>query len=159
MKIYFITIVFIIIVPGLQPEKKEKDKIFDQLYALEGKWLMKTKNGAIGEEWTKINDDYLQNRGYIIKGFDTMVTERIALRNTQEGIFYISTVEDQNNKLPVSFKLTSTNNNIFVFENPDHDFPRRISYSFINKDSLYAWIDDGKEIPEKKSAFRYSRQR
>ncbi|MEP7144462.1 MAG: DUF6265 family protein [Ferruginibacter sp.] len=133
------------------------DPVFDQLYTLEGHWIMKTKNGIIGEEWTKIDSDYLQSRGYMTKGIDTITTERVALRNTTEGIFYTSTVENQNNRQPIAFRLTSSDNNTFVFENPLHDYPKRISYRFINKDSLHAWIDNGKERTEEKSAFRYSR--
>jgi hypothetical protein len=120
---------------------------------------MKTKKGIIGEEWKKINNDYLQNRGYTVRGNDTITTERVALRNTTEGIFYTSTVEDQNNQQPISFKLSSAVNNVFIFENPQHDFPKRITYNLITKDSLRAWIDDGKEIPEKKMLFQYSRQK
>lgn len=42
---------------------KNNDPIFDQLFTLEDKWIMKTKKGAIGEQWVKMNNDYLQNRG------------------------------------------------------------------------------------------------
>lgn len=159
MKNFLAAITFIITLPVFINRDKHNDKIFDQLYSLEGKWIMKTKKGAIGEEWIKVSNDYLQNRGYMIRGNDTIITERVALRNTKEGIFYTSTVEDQNNKQPTAFRLTSADSNIFVFENPHHDYPKRISYTFINRDSLYAWIDDGKDIPEKKSAFRYGRQK
>jgi Domain of unknown function (DUF6265) len=159
MKKYLLAIIFIITCAAFINPEKINDQIFAQLYLLEGKWIMKTKMGAVGEEWTKINKDYLQNRGYMIRGNDTIITERVALRNTKEGIFYTSTVEDQNNRQPIPFRLVSSNKNIFVFENPLHDYPKRISYSLVNNDSLYAWIDDGKEIPEKKSAFRYTRQK
>ena len=33
--------------------------------------------------------------------------------------------------MPISFKFTSELKNIFIFENPDHDFPKRIVYEFI----------------------------
>lgn len=121
----------------------DKDKVFKKLYALEGTWKMNGKRGAVYEEWVIINDDYLQNKGYIIRIDDTIVTERVSLTNSKEGIFYTSTVEDQNNKKPVSFKLTSYEGNQFVFENPGHDFPKRIVYRFITTDSLHAFIDDG----------------
>ncbi|MBC7889935.1 MAG: hypothetical protein H7Z13_18825 [Ferruginibacter sp.] len=159
MKKGLAAVIFIIALTAFINTEKQNDPIFDQLHALEGKWIMKTKKGAIGEEWKKINKDYLQNRGFMIRGNDTITTEKVALRCTKEGIFYTSTVEDQNNRQPTAFRLTSVANNIFVFENPQHDYPKRISYSFITKDSLYAWIDDGKIITEKKSTFRYSRQK
>ena len=158
MKNYSFSIILLFLCSAFINGAKKSHAAFDQLYVLEGNWIMKTKKGFIGEEWKKINNDYLQNRGYTIRGNDTITTERVALRNKAEGIFYTSTVEVQNNQQPISFKLSSAVNNLFVFENPQHDFPKRITYNLISKDSLRAWIDDGKEIPEKRMLFQYSRQ-
>ena len=47
---------------------------------------------------------------------------------------------------------------MFVFENPEHDFPKRIVYKLITTDSLHAYIDDGKEDSKKKQNFYYKRQ-
>lgn len=133
------------------------NKAFKKLYALEGTWKMYTKKGAVCEEWKRINKNYLQNKGYMIRGKDSIISERIALTNTKEGIFYTSTVEDQNNKQPVAFKMTASKHNIFVFENPQHDFPKRIVYKLISSDSLHAYIDDGTETGKKQN-FYYKRQ-
>lgn len=135
----------------------DNNKTFKKLYALEGTWKMTTKRGAICEEWKKVDKNYLQSRGYMIKGTDTIVNERVALTNTAAGIFYTSTVEDQNNKQPIAFKMTKAENNIFVFENPRHDFPKRIVYHLITADSLHAFIDDGTETGKKQN-FYYKKQ-
>lgn len=135
----------------------DSGKTFKKLYALEGTWKMNTKRGAVCEEWKRMNKNYLQNKGYMIKGKDTIISERVALTNTKEGIFYTSTVEDQNNKKPVAFKMTGSEKNMFVFENPQHDFPRRIVYKLITADSLHAYIDDGTETGKKQN-FYYKRQ-
>lgn len=132
-------------------------KEFKKLYMLQGRWMMKTKKGAVGEEWVRVGKNYMQSTGYIIKGTDTTVTERVALRRTRDGIFYISTVEEQNQKQPVSFKLASVTDSLFVFENLQHDFPKRICYKLINKDSVHAWIDDAVDNSKKRSNFYYSR--
>lgn len=131
--------------------------VFERLYALEGTWKMVTKRGAICEAWTKVDANRLQSKGYFIRGTDTLVNERVALTNTKEGIFYTSTVEDQNNKQPIAFKMTKAEDNIFVFENPQHDFPRRIVYKFITADSLHAFVDDGTETGKRQN-FYYKRQ-
>jgi hypothetical protein len=135
----------------------QSEFVFKKLYALEGKWLMKTSKGYVGEEWKKINNQYLQNRGFMIRGRDTIITERVALKETGDGIFYTSTVENQNNHQPVSFKLTKSDNNIFVFENPHHDFPKRIVYELITTDSLHAYIDDGNPGTNKRQDFYYKK--
>ncbi len=133
------------------------NKTFKKFYALEGVWKMNTKRGAICEEWKKINKNYFQNKGYMIKGKDTIINERVALTNTKAGIVYTSTVEDQNNKQPVAFKMTGSENNIFVFENPLHDFPKRIVYKLVTADSLHAYVDDGTETGKKQN-FYFKRQ-
>src|SRR5687768_7272904 len=138
-------------------QRSDNKKIFQQLTGLEGMWMMKTQKGMVGEEWIKVNDKHLQNRGFIIRGADTIVTETVALQHTENNIIYTSTVVDQNKQAPVAFILSSASNNTFVFENPAHDYPKRISYQLVNKDSLYAWIDGGKEQPDKRSAFSYTR--
>ena len=123
----------------------DNKRTFKKLFSLEGVWKIATKKGTLCEEWKKIGKNYLQNKGYIIKGSDTLITERVALTRTTEGIFYTSTVEDQNNKKPVVFKMTSASNNRFIFENPKHDFPKQIFYQLVSADSLHAFIDDGVE--------------
>lgn len=136
----------------------EQERPFLQLHQLEGKWIMKTKRGTIGEEWIKVNDTYLQNRGFFIKGGDTIVTERVSLKETKDGIFYTSTVEDQNNKQPIPFKLTSSVDHTFIFENPEHDFPKRIVYQLISPDSLHAYIDAGAAVAGKRQDFYFQKQ-
>ncbi len=131
---------------------------FKKLYNLEGTWKMNTKRGVIVEEWKKMNKHYLQSKGYIIKGSDTVVNERVALTKTKKGVFYTSTVEEQNNKQPIAFKMTKAENNVFVFENKEHDFPKRIIYKFITADSLHAFADDGNDESKKRQNFYYKRQ-
>ena len=135
----------------------DSNKTFKKLYTLEGTWKMNTKRGAVCEEWKRMNKNYLQSKGYMVKGKDTIISERIALTNSKEGIFYTSTVEEQNNKQPIAFKMTGSENNIFVFENPRHDFPKRIVYKLITADSLHAYIDDGTETGKRQN-FYYKRQ-
>jgi hypothetical protein len=133
-------------------------KTFKKLYTLQGTWKMNTKRGAVYEEWKKVDKNYLQNKGYIVKGTDTIINERVALTNTAGGIFYTSTVEEQNNKQPIAFKMTKAENNVFVFENPVHDFPKRIVYKLVTADSLHAYVDDGNDESKKRQNFYFKKQ-
>jgi hypothetical protein len=49
--------------------------------------------------------------------------------------------------------MTTAANNLFVFENAQHDFPKRIVYQLVNADSLHAFIDDGIDGSEKRQNF------
>lgn len=45
---------------------------FQQLYALAGgTWVMKTKKGFICEQWQKVNNSEMRNRGFRVTGKDT----------------------------------------------------------------------------------------
>ena len=138
---------------------KDDKNTFKKLYQLEGVWKMTGKKGSICEEWKVVSKNYMQSKGYYIKGKDTLMNERIALRKSKEGIFYTSTVKDQNNRRPVVFKLTSSEEKRFVFENKDHDFPKRIVYQFIGADSLHAFIDDGVQGTKQAQHFYYVKQK
>jgi hypothetical protein len=133
-------------------------KAFKKIYKIEGTWKMVTKRGAICEEWKKMDKNYLQSKGYIVKGNDTIINERVALTRNGADIFYTSTVEDQNNKQPIAFRLTKAEGNRFVFENPNHDFPKRIVYELVTADSLYAFVDDGNNESKKRQNFYYRKQ-
>ncbi len=133
-------------------------KVFKKIHKIEGIWKMVTKRGAICEEWKKMDKNYLQSKGYMIKGNDTIINERVALTRNGADIFYTSTVEDQNNKQPISFRLTKAEGNRFVFENPNHDFPKRIVYELVTADSLYAYADDGNNESKKRQNFYYRKQ-
>ena len=108
-----------------------------------GLWQIKSTTNSISyESWTYENDSTYNGKSYIIKnGIDTLVLETIQLLKINSEIFYIPTVQDQNNKKPIPFKLTSTFKKVFVFENAEHDFPQKIIYQFLNHDYILATIE------------------
>lgn len=111
-----------------------------------GRWENKTPEGTFSEEWKVENDSVLKGESYFINGKDTLFAETVRLVQRQSDLFYIVTVPNQNEEKPVAFKLTSSTSDYLVFENPAHDFPKKISYKLVNKDSLYAEISgDGKK--------------
>ena len=114
MKISMIALVAVISLSAFIVSDNKKVP-FKKLYKLEGTWKMNTKRGAICEEWKKMNKNYLQSKGYMIKGNDTIVNERVALTQNKVGVYYTSIVEVQNNKQPIAFKMTKAENNLFVF--------------------------------------------
>jgi hypothetical protein len=82
---------------------------------------------------------------YFININNTLFAEKVRLEQRKNDLFYIVSVPNQNEEQPVAFKLTSSTNDYLVFENPEHDFPKKITYKLVTKDSLYAEISgDGK---------------
>ncbi len=131
----------------------------NQFSWLLGNWQMQKKSGLITESWTQQNDSTMNGESFLIKTTgEKILLERILFVRREGQYFYIPTTANQNNQQPVSFTVTSYSNSGFTAENPEHDFPKRIIYTLINKDSLQAIIDGGPAMPEKKSIFNYSRQ-
>ncbi|GAO42229.1 DUF6265 family protein [Flavihumibacter petaseus] len=143
MKIFSLAV----LISFLLPQDK---KNFQQLMALEGRWQRQGVEAPGFEEWKKADDQQLSGRSYLLKGEDTVVTETVKLSRRNGQIVYVATAANQNDNKPTAFFLVSAEKKIFVFENNDHDFPKRVIYHLVSADSLHAWIDGGALAPEKR---------
>jgi hypothetical protein len=113
---------------------------------LVGKWVrINAKPGISGyEQWARTSLTELKGFGARIKGSDTTITERTTLLLKDNAIYYVADVKE--NQKPVYFKLTQLTDNGFVCENPEHDFPKIISY-VLTGNKLKATISaDGRAI-------------
>lgn len=137
--------------PAAAPMATTKD-----LEWLNGWWQKATPEGTVYERWT-INGETLSGEGGFIKGKDTMVSETIVLQQQGTDLMYIPTVKGQNNDQPVPFKLTSATADSFVFENPEHDFPSKITYRKVSETTLVARISGKINGQEQAEAFELSK--
>lgn len=74
-------------------------------------------------------------------------------------LYYIPTVKNQNEGLPVRFAAKTISENQLVFENPQHDFPQIIAYTKITSDSLIAEISGTKNGQKRKQTFPMKRMK
>ena len=58
-------------------------------------------------------------------------------------IFYIAKVH--HNELPIAFKLTQCSDSVAVFENPEHDFPKKIEYKLTDQDRITVTVGSSGE--------------
>jgi hypothetical protein len=112
-----------------------------------GTWENKMAQGSVYETWSKVNDN--EN--------DTIVFETIQLIQEQDSLFYIPKVIEQNEGLPIRFALNKISDSELEFKNTQHDFPKIISYSKINADSLVAEISGTQDGQELKQTFSMKR--
>ncbi|MCG2616320.1 DUF6265 family protein [Terrimonas sp. NA20] len=124
-----------------------------------GTWENKTPKGTIYETWRKVSADEFSGKSYILKDRDTIVFETIRLVQETDGLFYVPTVKNQNDAFPVRFAATTISATKMVFENPQHDFPKTISYTQIATDSLVAEIGGSRNGQERRQAFPMKRIR
>ena len=106
---------------------------------LVGTWQEKGKPNF--EVWQRVGNE-LRAESFELKPNEIKtVTEKIRLIKRGSDFFYIPDVP--HNGKPIEFKITSFDKNGFVAENPQHDFPKKISYRKINETELQATISGG----------------
>lgn len=159
MRKYTVTVcllfVFVTISMAQQPVYTNTE--FKPLHGLTGLWKMDGKRGALYEEWRVSGDNQLTGRSYKINNNDTIVLENVVISLQGNAIFYTPVVRDQNNQQPVPFKLISYNNNRYVFENKEHDYPQRVIYELVSLNKLRARIEGNNKGKESGSDFNYTR--
>jgi len=128
---------------------------------LEGVWVMKESGLEIFEEWKSLQSNKLSGKSYIIDidHTDTIILETISIEDIDNEWFYITTVGDQNDGKAVRFKLISSANDLYIFENKLHDFPQRINYQFIGNDSIAASIEGEVKGEVQKVYFNFKRKK
>lgn len=122
-------------------EKNTPVDEFKKASWLIGIWGNKINGIEVTEIWKKENDSLFTAFSYSISTTnDTISAERIRLEKLNNKLFYLPVVKNQNRGEVVKFALTKLTEHELVFENPEHDFPQKISYQLINEDSLFAEI-------------------
>jgi len=120
---------------------------------LAGAW--QTEPGSkrqIEEHWTQAAGATMLGMSRTVAGEKTVEFEYLRIEQRADGIYYVAHPKA---RCPgTDFKLTRASANEAVFENPQHDFPKRIIYRR-SGDSLTTSIDGGEGT--KAMSFKYSR--
>lgn len=132
----FCILIYAVIMPGCSG----KDHPFNKLQRLQGSWITKMGDTEVLETWQPESDTLLRGTGFEITGSDSVLFETLSLVKRGNDVFYIVSVPGQNDELPVSFRLTGSRDQEFTFENPDHDFPDKIVYRFLDDNRVAAIV-------------------
>lgn len=120
---------------------------------LVGNWEYTQSEIPTFETWWKENDSTLSGYSYAVRNGDTIVTERLLWQLREGESYYILTVDGQNDNEAIVFKLSSSLADQWIFENPTHDFPQKITYTKIDENQLTAEISAKTDSSERKIAF------
>jgi hypothetical protein len=153
----FAFLLFFIAVQACCQSKSYSQSEFQSLYNLTGIWKMETKKGALYEQWWKVDGQKLQVKSFKVNHSDTTILESVQVTFADGKIYYTPVVTGQNEEQPVPFQLISNENNRFVFENKEHDYPQRVIYKIVSHDSVHARIEGKLKGKEMSSDFYYSR--
>ena len=136
-KILIVTL-FLIVISCKKYDKNGREiKDYDELNKaswLLGNWQTVTPEGTLKEIWGIKNDSTFRGQSYFINKKDTIHNEIIELVEDKGKLFYIATVNGENQNLPITFTFIESEENQLRFENPKHDYPNKILYQL--KDSL-----------------------
>ncbi len=124
-------------------ETKQHTESFEWLI---GKWNRVNGNGKneTFENWVKESSTKYLGHGFVMSQQDTVWQEKMSLYKNDSD-WYLG-IKTPGNVDLVSFKIIEFNDLSFSAENPDHDFPKKITYRK-ETDRLYAFIvGDGKKI-------------
>ncbi|RYG27660.1 MAG: hypothetical protein EOO01_41020 [Chitinophagaceae bacterium] len=95
---------------------------------LTGNWTaIKNKPGKLRtERWEPAVTGRMQGYGIVVQGRDTTFMEKMHIEDKDGTLYFVAEVPE--NKKPVFFKVITMSKDGFECENPDHDFPKKITY-------------------------------
>jgi len=106
----------------------------------------------IEEHWTKVAGESMLGMSRTVAGDKTVEFEYLRIEQRADGIYYVAHPKA---RCPgTDFKLTRATATEAVFENPQHDFPKRIIYRKTADDALTASIDGGEGTKSLSFAYR-----
>lgn len=106
----------------------------------------------IEEHWTSVAGGSMMGVSRTVAGEKTVEFEYLRIEQRADGVYYVAHPKA---RCPgTDFKLTKASTTEAVFENPQHDFPKRIIYRKTADDSLTARIDGGEGTKAMSFSFR-----
>lgn len=125
----------------------------EDLAWLSGDWEAGAGRSQIDEHWTPVAGGSLIGMSRTVAGGKTVFYEYLRIETRGDGIYYVAHPKARNPG--TDFKLTRLSGQEAVFENPSHDFPKRISYRKNSDGTLTARIEGNGTEKEKPQAFHY----
>lgn len=107
-----------------------------------GDWKAEDAKSTNEESWRAVAHDTWEGRGIVTPNAGGAASvEELRLVEMGGSVFYVAKVA--HNELPVAFRLVECDGDRFTFENPAHDFPRRLEYRFGTDGRLTVDVSDG----------------
>ena len=127
---------------AMVPTAFTQPQSINDLAWITGDWQSAAGDRAqVEEHWTKPAGATMMGVSRTIVGEKTAEFEYLRIEQRADGIFYVAHPKA---RCPgTDFKLTKLSDSEAVFENPQHDFPKRIIYRKTGEDGLTASIDGG----------------
>ena len=108
-----------------------------------GQWKSDDGKNITLESWTEVSQETYEGLGETHSKESKQLKSSESLRLVEMGseVFYVAKVA--HNEHPIAFKLTQCSSLLAVFENPAHDFPKKLEYQ-LDENQLTVIVSDGK---------------
>ena len=125
----------------------ESNRAARQLDKLEGVWCFTDDGRTLCEEWLQIEPGDFLGKGYQVENGDTTYIEELRISKMGGKLTYSALVYAQNDGRWIDFALRTNVDDVMIFENKTHDFPKQLRLQFPSEDILRVHVmgdnDDG----------------
>ena len=134
-----------------RPQQSETTQKLAELEWMSGHWQTTAGRAQVEEHWTKASGGTMIGMGRTIVEQRTAEFEYLRLEQRGDEIYYVASPKG---RCPgTDFKLTRLVSEEAVFENPQHDFPKRITYRK-TAEGLVATVDGGEGTKAQTFSYR-----
>jgi len=138
---------------AIQADKPAQSFKIEDLAWLSGDWETAPGRMQIDEHWTKVAGNSLIGMSRAVAGGKTVFFEYLRIEARGADIYYVA--HPKARTPGTDFKLARLTSQEAVFENPAHDFPKRIIYRKNADGSLTARVEGDGTEKEKPQEFHY----
>ena len=139
-----IGLICLLLIPCSLPAQARGCDSLDTLQWLVGDWQSTGQEGIVLESWEKTSALTYEGVGITLShAGEELSREGLRLLVMKDQIFYLAKVD--HNALPIPFVLTHCLDDRLVFQNPQHDFPKMITYEREGDNQLTVTLSDGNE--------------
>ena len=121
---------------------------------LQGCWEAGSADRVIEERWMAPRGTSMVGVGRTVQGADLVEHELVVIREQGDRLAYEAHPSGQP---PATFLSETVTEASVVFQNLQHDFPKRVGYERSGQDALVAWIDAGPDSERPRQEFPYRR--
>ncbi len=125
----------------------------EDLAWMAGDWQTAPGRAQSEEHWTQPAGGTMMGVGRTIAGGKTIFYEYLRIEQRAGGIYYVAHPKARHPG--TDFKLTRVNGHEAVFENPAHDFPKKITYRKNSDGTLTARVEGDGSEKEKTQEFHF----
>lgn len=126
---------------------------------LTGKWADTSGKNEFYEVW-ETTDEGMKGIGVVLSEGDTVFIEHLAIIEKDSVWHYSAKIGGQNRGQAILFRNTVAEDSLYIFENPDHDFPQSIAYQYRRSGELQIstrGVEDGEVRTEEFNMRRVNR--